>query len=72
MTEQDHRELLTVLNDVEAKVILSGYLSDLYKAMLQPRRWHQIPFDLPNNAAGGKAKRRMTECLWLNCEAPVK
>jgi hypothetical protein len=27
-----------------------------------------VDFDLPNNAAGGKAKRRMIECVWMNFE----
>ncbi len=70
MNEDDHCRLLTTLNDVEGKVILSGYSSALYESMLQPPKWHRTEFDLPNNAAGGNAKARMTECLWLNYELP--
>ena len=68
MSEDDHRRLLTVLNGVEGKVIVSGYPSDLYDAMLLPPKWRRVEFDLPNNAAGGNTKQRMTECLWLNYE----
>jgi hypothetical protein len=28
--------------------------------------WTRHDFDLPNNAAGGAAKRRMMECVWCN------
>jgi DNA adenine methylase len=66
MTEDDHRELLTVLRSVQGMVILSGYANPLYDAALAD--WTRHEFDLPNHAAGGTAKRRMRECLWLNPE----
>jgi hypothetical protein len=28
--------------------------------------WTRHPFDRPNNAAGGRTKRRMTEVVWCN------
>ena len=28
--------------------------------------WHREEFDVANHAAGGKSKRRETECVWLN------
>jgi DNA adenine methylase len=64
MTEADHRQLLDVLRSVKGKVILSGYPSDLYNAGLPG--WNRRTFELPNNAAGGQEKRRMTEAVWLN------
>jgi DNA adenine methylase len=64
MTEADHRELLATLRACKGKVMLSGYPSDLYEAEL--KGWKRHDFDLPNNAAGGATKRRMTECLWVN------
>ena len=67
MTEADHRELLAALRACEGKVMLSGYPSELYESELAG--WHRHDFDLPNNAAGGQVKRRMTECLWCNFEA---
>jgi hypothetical protein len=30
------------------------------------KSWNCREFRLSNNAAGGKSKRRMTECLWMN------
>jgi DNA adenine methylase len=64
MTEADHRELLDLHCQVTGKVILSGYPCALYNAMLAS--WNRHTADKPNNAAGGKKKRRMTEVLWCN------
>jgi DNA adenine methylase len=64
MTEADHQELLDVLLTVKGKVMLSGYPSALYDIALSGWKWHL--FDLPNNAAGGKAKARETEVLWCS------
>jgi DNA adenine methylase len=44
--------------------MLSGYPSELYDRTL--KGWARHPFDLPNNAAGGRVKRTMTEVLWCN------
>lgn len=59
-----HEELLTLVREVQGKVMLSGYDSPLYAERLEG--WTKHTFDLPNNAAGGDSKRRMEECLWCN------
>jgi DNA adenine methylase len=64
MTEDDHARMLDLLRLVEGKVMLSGYPSDLYRERLHD--WRVVDFELPNNAAGGDSKRRMTERLWMN------
>ena len=66
MTEEDHHELLGILDTVEGKVMLSGYFSALYDSFLKEPKWHRVDFDIANHAAGGGAKRRMVECLWHN------
>jgi DNA adenine methylase len=66
MTEQDHADLLEVLGTLEGKFILSGYRSDLYDTAAVKYGWRRVDIDIANHAAGGKAKRRMTECLWMN------
>jgi DNA adenine methylase len=66
MTEDGHVALLEQLNRVQGKVMLSGYPSALYTAQLRRPKWRRVDFDLPNHAAGGRAKRRMTECVWMN------
>ncbi len=64
MSAADHRELLAVLRGCRGKVLLGGYPSELYDTAL--RDWDRHTFDLPNHAAGGKAKGRETEVVWAN------
>jgi DNA adenine methylase len=64
MSKQDHRELLDTLRGCKGKVMLSGYGNELYDRVLAD--WMRHDFELPNNAAGGRSKRRMTEVLWCN------
>jgi DNA adenine methylase len=64
MSGQDHRDLLEALRACKSKVMLSGYPSALYDEALAG--WTRHAFDLPNNAAGGKAKAREIEVLWCN------
>ncbi len=64
MSRAQHEELLHVLRGCRGKVMLSGYPSPLYDSLLAD--WTRHTFDLPNNVAGGEAKRRMTEVLWCN------
>jgi DNA adenine methylase len=64
MTDADHLRLLDVARGVKGKVILSGYASPMYDDALSG--WHRETIDLPNHAAGGATKRRMTEVLWCN------
>lgn len=66
MTEEQHTDLCTVIRKCEGKVMLSGYPSELYRFQLEAQGWKRHDFDLPNNAAGGDAKRRMVECVWCN------
>jgi DNA adenine methylase len=67
MSQEQHRELLSVLLGCKGLVMLSGYPSDLYTSMLSG--WVCHTFDLPNHVAGGSEKRRMTEALWCNIKS---
>jgi DNA adenine methylase len=66
MTATEHSALLLALRRCTGKVMLSGYRSELYDKQLAG--WTRHEFELPNNAANGQSKRRMTECLWCNFE----
>lgn len=68
MTREQHAELLGLLGAVEGKFLLSGYANELYQSHADRHGWSRHDFDLPNSAAGGKHKRRMTECVWCNLE----
>ena len=66
MSRADHKELLRALAKIKGKFLLSGYPSALYDFHARCHGWKCHTFDLPNNAAGTKTKRRMTECVWMN------
>ena len=59
MTDHDHIELLEILNQSEAQIILSGYASDLYDQYLS--NWHRLEF-----SATAEQGLPRTEVLWLN------
>lgn len=66
LTECEHENILRTLRFVRGRFVLSGYPHPLYDAAARENGWHAVDLDVPNNAAGGTAKRRMTERLWLN------
>ncbi len=66
MTNEQHADLLELLAGIKGKFLLSGYACQLYEDFEKRHGWNRHSFDLPNNSAGGKEKRRMTECVWVN------
>jgi DNA adenine methylase len=69
MTATQHVELLAEVTRCRGKVMISGYDCPLYEEMLPG--WTRHTFDVPNNAAGLRRKRRMTEVLWCNFTTPA-
>ena len=61
MSDDQHRELATVLKPSKAKVVLSGYACDLYDMELFAD-WHRVTIAA---RAEGKNSAR-TEVLWMN------
>ncbi|MEX2803834.1 DNA adenine methylase [Streptococcus sp. H31] len=59
MTDRDHEELLELINKSSAKIVLSGYDSDLYNRYLS--NWERLEF-----AAVAEGGLFRTEVLWLN------
>ena len=70
MTEAQHEELLEVIQGLQGSVMLSGYRCPLYDARLA--KWQRHEFELPNNAASGVLKRRMTEAVWCNFKSRAR
>jgi DNA adenine methylase len=68
-TDRQHAELLAIVKACKGKVILSGYANPMYDAALS--HWRRLTFDKANHTAGGGAKDRRTECLWLNYDPPT-
>lgn len=66
MDVDSHTDLLELLSCVQGKFVLSGYRCELYDYYANQYGWGRHDFELPNNAAGGKSKRRMIESVWRN------
>lgn len=64
MSEEGHHNLLTLIRRCQGKVMISGYQNAMYEDLLG--QWHRVTWDVPNHAAAGETKQRMTECLWMN------
>jgi DNA adenine methylase len=70
MSIEEHRQLLEQIASCTGRFMLSMYRHEMYDDFARRMSWHRVDFDLPNNAAGGAAKRRMTECIWMNFKPP--
>ena len=62
MTEEHHTLLLTLLQVMKCKVLLSGYPSDLYSSQL--KSWRCISYRARTRG------KTTTECLWANFPEP--
>ncbi|MDC4781843.1 DNA adenine methylase [Acinetobacter baumannii] len=65
MSDQDHEELLKVLLELEGKVIVSGYPSELYNDYLA--EWKRV--DTTARISSGRGTDTRTECLWISPSA---
>lgn len=61
MTDADHEELLRAIRRSRAKIMISGYESEMYNGFLQ--EWHKEYF--VSCAEGGKPRQ---EVVWINYE----
>lgn len=66
MLPEQHGELLELLSTIKGRFLLSGYRSLMYDNAATDWGWKRHDFTIDNKAAGGKTKRRMTECVWTN------
>lgn len=65
MSDQDHEELLKVLLELEGKVIVSGYPSEIYNDYLD--KWKRV--DTSARISSGRGTNVRTECLWISPNA---
>jgi DNA adenine methylase len=66
MMADDHKGMLETLGAIKGRFLLSGYRSDIYDTWAGTLGWKRHETEINNHAAGGKVKRRMTECVWAN------
>lgn len=72
MSREEHVHLLELLSQIKGKFLLSGYACKEYDAHSERLGWKKVQWELPNNSAGGKEKRRMVECVWMNYTPETK
>lgn len=66
MSEAEHALLLSCLNNLQGKFLLSGYRSDMYDTAAEQFGWSRREFPIVNNASGKSEKEIKTECVWTN------
>lgn len=64
MSEHDHVRLLKVITQSDAKIMISGYLSNLYKLHLDG--WKCYSKLVANSASQAETKSERKECIWMN------
>lgn len=64
--ENHHAELLETIDNLpsQTKIVLSGYMTDLYKSKL--KNWNLHQKEVVNNSGQTKRKSKRTNCLWTN------
>ena len=66
MSDDDHRQLSSVLRDCKGKVAISGYRSDLYDKLYHD--WYRHDKETITSATLLKSKPKRVESLWTNYE----
>lgn len=64
MTNVEHIDLLKLCLQSKAKIVLSGYPSELYQELLGD--WKFRTLAIANHASQSKKKKYKTECIWTN------
>lgn len=68
MTEEQHKELLSLLMNIKGKFLLSGYRSKWYDDVATKMGWHRSEQVIDCKASSKKVKENRRECLWRNYE----
>ncbi len=66
MSPEEHEFMLKTLKEYKCRVMLCGYMSDMYSQHLSG--WRTAHWDMANHAGQGKSKNRRTEYVWMNYE----
>lgn len=64
MTTAQHQEFLIAAQNTKAKMLISGYASNMYFERL--KSWNLVTKTMANNAGQNKIKQKRIECLWKN------
>jgi len=73
-TDEDHKEMVEIIAEMKAKIILSGYDNEIYSE-LERRGWKKISLGLfakrQRVVAPGERHEYAEEFVWLNYEPPT-
>lgn len=69
MTDDQHRELLVLLNGINGMAIISGYDCELYNDLLGATGWIRKENEVRVNATGPDGTGRNVEVLWISPNA---
>jgi len=64
MTEEEHEELAKNNNKSKAKIMISGYRSDLYDKWYS--NWRRVDKEIVNHSSQAKSKKKKIESIWMN------
>lgn len=65
MGDRDHQELVDVILKCSGKVMLSGYVNDIYRR-LEAAGWETIDFQVTKSSSSQKSKPKAIERIWAN------
>jgi DNA adenine methylase len=69
MSDEDHKELISILLKIKGKVMLSGYDNTIYRE-LEDNGWTKIQYDIqccaPNSKDTTGTRERRIESVWMN------
>ena len=71
MTDQDHKELIEKIQELEGKVMLSGYEHPIYEELKWKKKSFNVPCHSASSASTGTRPTRK-EILWKNYETQLK
>lgn len=66
LTEQDHLDLLAILEKLKGRFILSGYPSEMYDEWAARNGFQAISIEVPKDMSTAKEKPRGIETIWRN------
>lgn len=66
MTNEQHEVLLTMLERIQGRFLLSGYKNPLYESFEKRYGWRRVDFQIDNKASSKKTKDKEIECVWMN------
>lgn len=69
MTKEDHEDMLKILtheSNLDTKILLAGYASELYRDYLELTGWTRHDKSLTNHSSQAKTKSKKILSLWRN------